>query len=366
MPTPSLEHQKSTEGMVDYGKNSAMQQRLVRHHADRIRDLVHRLGRVQPELKIVDYGCGPGPSAIDAVAPAIEAYRARFPQDQIAVCHADQPGNDWNGLFDLATGPSGYREAAEPVRIEAAVGSFYEQMVAEGSVALGTCFAASHWLSRAVRLDAPGSIWFADLGGEVRAELAALARSDWVRFLRCRALELRHGGSLLVSALGAVPDDGEINGVAASGRGIYRALQIVAQGMADDGLIDQAVLDGFVFGLWFMTAREAREPLEMDPLLAEAFEIEDIRVEPAPINPSDVYADIINDPSEYARLYVGYTRGFADSALRAQLFSPSAGRQAEADRLADEFYRRLDALYRACPGTYAAEIWYLTVVLRRC
>lgn len=365
MPTPSVEDQRSTEGMVDYGKNSAMQQQLVQHHADRIRDLVRRLGLVRPELKIVDYGCGPGPSAIDAVAPAIEAYRARFPEGSISVCHADQPGNDWNSLFNLATGPSGYRRIAETVRIEAAVGSFYDQMVTEGSVCLGTCFVASHWLSHAVCLDAPGTIWFADLTGEARVELATVARRDWVRFLRCRALELRAGGYLLVSTLGAVPDDTEINGVAASARGIYRALQIVAQEMADDGLIDRTVLDSFVFGIWFMTAREAREPLEQDPALAAAFEIDDIRVEPAPVNPSDVYADVIDDPSEYARLYVGYVRGFGDSALRAQLFNPSAGSAAEADRLAEDFYRRLDNLYRASPGKYASETWYLTVVLRR-
>ena len=365
MPTPSPADQKSTEGMVDYGKNSAMQQRLVQHHAERIRSLVHRLGLAQPELRIVDYGCGPGPSAIDAVAPALEAYRAHFPDGPIAVCHADQPGNDWNSLFDLATGPSGYRKDTQAVRMEAAVGSFYDQMVAEGSVSFGTCFAASHWLSHAVRLEAPGTVWFADLTGEARAELAALARKDWVRFLRCRALELRSGGSLLVSTLGAIPDDSEINGVAASGRGIYRALQVVAQEMADEGLIDKEVLDSFVFGLWFMTAHEAREPLEADVALAEAFEIEDIWVEPAPINPSDVYADIIDNPSEYARLYVGYARGFGDSTLRAQLFNPSAESQAKADRLAEEFYRRLDNLYRASPGKYACEIWYLIVVLRR-
>ncbi len=365
MPTPPIEEQKSTEGMVDYGKNSAMQQRLVRHHAERIRDLVQRLGLVRPELRIVDYGCGPGPSAIDAVAPAIEAYRARFPQGPISVCHADQSGNDWNGLFELASGPSGYRKLAEAVRIEAAVGSFYDQMVAGGSVALGTCFAASHWLSHAVHLDAPGTVWFADLRGAARAEMAALARKDWVRFLQCRALELRQGGYLLVSTLGAVPDDSEINGVAVSGRGIYRALQIVAQEMADDSLIDKTVLDRFVFGLWFMTEHEAREPLEADPAMAEAFEIEDIRVEPAPVSPSDVYADVIDNPSEYARLYVGYARGFGDSTLRIQLFNPSARSEADADRLAEEFYRRLEMLYRASPGTYAGEIWYLTVVLRK-
>ena len=365
MQTHTLESEKSTEGMVDYDRNSAAQQRMVRLHDEHIRGLVERLGRVEPEMKIVDYGCGPGMSAINAVKPAIDAYRARFPEAPIAVCHADQPGNDWNALFALAAGPSGYLEGTKAIRTEAAIGSFYDQMVTEGSVALGTSFAASHWFSHAVRLHAPGTIWFADLTGSARAEMAAFAQQDWTRFLRCRARELRPGGFLLVSTLGAVAESGAINGTAASGRGIYRAIQRVAQEMADEGLIDRKVLDSFVFGLWFMTDSEARAPLESDPALAKAFAIEHLSVEPAPVNPSDIFAGSLGDPAEYARRYVGYTRAFGDSTLRTQLFDPSAGGAAEADRLAGEFYRRLEALYRTSGAKYACEIWHLTVILRK-
>jgi len=218
--------------MVDYDRNSPVQQALVSRHADRIRRLVASLGEVRPELKIVDYGCGPGHSAIEAVRPAIEGYRARFPKSPIAVCHADQPGNDWNALFALAAGPEGYGKGDEGLRTEAAVGSFYDQMVGEGSVDFATCFMATQWSSRALRLHAPDTVWFADLEGEARAEMARLARADWVRFLSCRASELRRGGYLLVSTLGAVPDAGEANGAAVSGRGIYRAMSLVAKDMA--------------------------------------------------------------------------------------------------------------------------------------
>jgi SAM-dependent methyltransferase len=365
MQTHTLESEKSTEGMVDYDRNSAAQQRMVRHHAEHIRGLVERLGRVEPEMKIVDYGCGPGTSAINAVKPAIEAYRARFPEAPIAVCHADQPGNDWNALFALATGPSGYLAGTKAIRTEAAIGSFYNQMVTEGSVALATSFAASHWFSHAVRLHAPGTIWFADMTGKPRAEMAAFAQHDWTRFLRCRAQELRQGGFLFVSTLGAVAEDGEINGTAASGRGIYRAIQHVAQEMADEGLLDRKILDGFVFGLWFMTEQEARAPLESDPVLAKAFEIENVGVEPAPANQADIFAESIGNPAEYAKRYVGYTRAFGDSTLRSQLFEPCADGAAAADRLAQEFYGRLESLYRTALAKYACEIWHLTVVLRR-
>jgi len=110
---------------------------------------------------------------------------------------------------------------------------------------------------------------------------------------------------------------------------------------------------------------EARAPLECDPALAKAFEIEEISVKPAPANQADIFAESIGNPAEYASRYVGYTRAFGDSTLRAQLFEPSADGGADADRLAEEFYRRLVALYRWGLGKYACEIWHLTVVLRR-
>ena len=77
MPPHARRDPPATDGMVDYDRSSTVQQQLVLSHGARIRDLVQRLGLVEPELKIVDYGCGPGRSAIDAVTPAIDAYRAR-------------------------------------------------------------------------------------------------------------------------------------------------------------------------------------------------------------------------------------------------------------------------------------------------
>ncbi|MFA3917225.1 hypothetical protein [Ruegeria hyattellae] len=365
MASDPIETRKSTEGMVDYNRNSSAQQQHAIMQADHIRRLVGKLGRVEPELRLVDYGCGPGMSAIETVRPAIETYRAQFADAPIAVCHSDQPGNDWNALFGLVNGPDGYLSDNGPLRVEAAVGSFYDRLVAENSVSLGTCFFASHWLSHAVRLNAPGTVLFNDLHGAARVQLAEMAYRDWVSFLRHRTAELKPGGYLLVSALGSVPDAAEANGAAAAGRGIYRAMQAVAQSMADDGMLDAEVLNGFVFSLWFMTATEASEAISGDPILATACEVEHLAVTPAPENPDDLFKDKVDDPAEYARLYVGYTKAFADSTLRTQLFEPSAQAPDAASELADEFYRRLDALYRAHTTTYACEIWHLTVALRR-
>ncbi|MCR9213566.1 MAG: class I SAM-dependent methyltransferase [Proteobacteria bacterium] len=356
---------KSTEGMVDYNENSSAQLQIVRRQATLLQILVDRVEPDGSDMRIVDYGCGPGLSTIEAVRPSIEAYRAKSPEGPIVVCHADQPGNDWNTLFRLIESPSGYLVGQKAVRTEAAVGSFYDQMATEDSVSIGTCFAASHWLSEAISLDAPGTVWFADLVGDARVNMWDQAVGDWTRFLSHRARELKSGGFFLVSTLGSVPDPDEINGTAASGRGVYRALQSIAQEMVDDGLIDPEVLNKFVFGLWFLTAAEAREPLETDPFLKEAFEIEEINVVEATGNAGDFFAALIDDPVKYAEAYTGYIRAYADSTLHKQLFEPSAKDSVTVEKLAEEYYRRLNALYLQHPAKYAFELWTLTVILRK-
>ena len=68
-------HAASTERMVDYDRNSFMQDQMVRSKEDQVAALVREIGAVDPEFVLADYGCGPGRSALDAVRPAINAYR---------------------------------------------------------------------------------------------------------------------------------------------------------------------------------------------------------------------------------------------------------------------------------------------------
>lgn len=360
-PGPS----RSTEGMVDYAANSQVQRTMVGLHAPLIRRLVNSLEPASPEFRIADFGCGPGQSAIEAVRPAIEAWRAGGNTGCITVCHADQPGNDWNALFARATGPEGYTRDAGDIRIEACVGSFYDQMVGTGSVDIATSFAASHWLGGPVRLHSPGTVWFADLAPAARAELRDRALADWSRFLHCRARELRPGGVLLVVTIGAIPDAADPSGFAVAGRGLYRAVQQVAEGMAQDGLIDRDVLDHFVFGFWFLSEAEARAPFETDRDLASAFTVEEISLTPPAPDQRDIFAPLLSDPDAYARAYSGAFRACGLSSLRSYLLAPSARDAGHEEDLEREFFRRFEDLYRREPGRHAFEVFPLRVVLRR-
>lgn len=356
---------RSTDGMYDYDANSSQQLSTVRKAAELLGRLVETIGPVEPEFRMVDYGCGPGTSAVETVRPVVEAYRRLSPHGRLAVCHADQPGNDWNGLFALASGPRGYGAGDPALRREAAVGSFYRPMVAAGSVTLGTCFTASHWFSRAVSVDSPGTVSVYDLTGPARAQVAAQAEADWTTFLRRRSEELEPGGRLLVSGLATPSDARDLQEVVEKGNGYLAAVQTVAESMAAEGLLDRALLDRFVFPSWFRTAEELRQPLEQVPALRRALEIESLTVVPATEKREDTFAAHLNDPARYAALVAGLVRGFADSTLRSQLFGPSAANAAAAGRLAEEFFGRLTGLIEAAPERYTAIYWISTLVLRR-
>ncbi|MHA7773685.1 class I SAM-dependent methyltransferase [Roseibium sp. M-1] len=355
---------RSTEGMVDYNENSLAQRQNASRNSEVIADLARRVRALPVPLNITDYGCGPGQSAIETVRPALDVWADCDPSREVSVCHADQPGNDWNALMKLVFGKEGYMDRPHPPLVRTSVGSFYERLVPRSSVTLATCFAACHWLNGQVQINAPETLWFADLTGAARQQMQAQAEQDWKQFLRLRAEELRSGGYLLVASLGAVPEAGEINDTAASGRGIYRALQVVTAGMAADGLLDRQVADSFVFGLWFMTEDEARRPIEMDEGLNNAYDIDTIEVSPL-LADGDLFACYAHDPKEYARRYTGYTRAFSCTTLRAHLFGPSAGPAHSAEDLETEFFRRFEALYEAETTRYAFEQWFLTVILRR-
>jgi SAM dependent carboxyl methyltransferase len=366
MPPNQTSHaDRSTEGMVDYDRNSIQQRRFLTVGQPWVRDVVPRIGVVAPEFRIVDYGCGPGRSTLETVRPAVAAYRGLSATGPIAVTHADLPGNDWNALFALVHSPDGYANGDPNIRSEASVGSFYDAMAAPASVSLGTCFTAIHWPSRPVRLAAPGTMLHTELPDAARAEVAALAEADWLAFLRHRAREIHAGGYLVVNGLGVVADPSRPNGLAATSQGLFRATQTVAESLADEGSLDRDVLDHFVFPGLFRTVDELRRPLEQEPDLRAAFDIVDATVQPSPVNPKDAFADDRSDPDRYSERYVGYLRGFGDSTLRSQLFRPSVKDERDIEPLICEFYRRFGQLYRETPDAYVAETWISTLVLRR-
>jgi hypothetical protein len=278
--------------------------------------------------------------------------------------HNDQIGNDWNGLFANIRGSNGYLHDVAKIRIEASIGSFFESVASTGTIDLGICFAASHWLSRPVRIHTPGTLFFSDLAEPARGEIATMANRDWTDFLRLRASELKSGGWLIVATLSSVPDPGDPCGQRAAGRRLYRTFWRIAAELANEGRIDRALLEEFIFPVYFRLSSEVLTPLERETDLKHAFEIVELTNEVLPM-PCEGELAQTGDFETYAASYAHFARAFAESTLRTQLFEGSAHSVNEADELANEFFRRLQHLFAAEPGRHAFEHQVMTLVLRR-
>jgi cyclopropane-fatty-acyl-phospholipid synthase len=347
-----------------YDSHSAIQGDTVLQQTERLRRAVRELGLDVPELHVIDYGCGPGRNSMAAFRAVLDEARRLRADLPIVAVHNDQIGNDWNDLIANIEGPDGYLKGVENVRVVVSARSFFERVASLGGIDLGMSFMASHWLPGAVQLHSPETLFFADMTGPERTEIAAVADRAWTVFLRQRALEVRPGGRLVFEAMSSVKDPQDRSGLAAGGHRLYRAFWRVADEMARDGYLDRAHLDTFVFPLYFRELEEIRAPLDREDDLKAAFEIVELEAELI-ANP---YAEAWRrdrDDGAYARAYAAFARGFSESAFRNGLFTPSATAENDAGALADMFFTRLETLFREEAGRHDFDNHSMTLVLAR-
>jgi hypothetical protein len=143
-------------------------------------------------------------------------------------------------------------------------------------------------------------------------------------------------------------------------RELLSAMWAVAVELADEGVLEMGAVERFVFPVYARTAEEARVPFEGPE---SAFEVVELSVAPV-ANP---YLDAWHADGNidaYARSYTAFVRGFAESALRRGLLGDTTQADA-AERLADEYFRRLEDHFRQHPEADAFRDWTLTVVARR-
>jgi len=151
----------------------------------------------EQELAIlVDYGCSDGVNSMQWIIPALETLEKRQEKIQVQIFMVDLPTNDWNYFFRkvLPTFPS------TGVLTSAIGASFYSQVVPVATVSFGIASTACHWLS-GVPCQLNDNIFaLCSTNMQEMATWKEFARKDWDQFLHVRALELKTGGILLVSA----------------------------------------------------------------------------------------------------------------------------------------------------------------------
>jgi hypothetical protein len=337
----------TTSGMEsDYDAHSEYQRRVIEGGDRLISALADDLDLAasRDALAVADYGAGTGATSVHAVRTAIEAVRARDADVPVLAIHNDLPTSDFSHLFRTAGGPDGYLGlGGGPVFVTAAAGSFFDQVVPDASVDAGLCSNAAHWLREQPHVRVPEGMYFSDATGNARATLAEQAAGDWRAFLTARTAELRPGGRLLVQGIGSTEA-----GVSAAK--LLTVMWQVAVRLADDGKLDRAALDDYVFPVY---CRSAEEVAVVPPGLALASVTSD-----EVANPYWEQYERTGDAAAYAKTYTEFVRAFAAPSLTSGLFGGSAD-------LCDAYFARFEAATVADPAAGRYECWVVRAVFAR-
>jgi S-adenosylmethionine-dependent carboxyl methyltransferase len=327
----------STAGMKGggyYDVHSEYQRRVLEGGDALIERAVAGTPAGEATFAIADYGAGTGATSVHAMTTAIEAVRARDPGRPVLAIHNDQITSDFTQLFRNVAGGYASRDRVYPAAV---AGSFFGRVLPDGTVHLGMCSNAAHWLSEQPEVASPSGMFFTDA-----PELRELAARDWHAFASARAAELAPGGRLLVQGIAT-------DGDRVSAQRLLEIMWRVATEMARDGLLDRGLLDRYVFPVYC----RGRDEIEPPPGL----ELEHAAIDDVP-NPYWEMLERDGDRAAYADAYTAFVRAFSESTLTEHLFGGDP-------KLCDDFFDRFRLATEADPEAGRYEAFVLRAVFAR-
>lgn len=337
-----------------YDQNSRPQLSDVVYSRRFLGEMVQRI--VVPEdepVVVADFGCGHGGSSGQLMQFATSRLRQRDPQRPVMVFRNDLPSSDFSSLaVDSVSVPEhGTCEFLAP-------GSFYSRIFPANFIHLATCFAALHWMQRVPQVVVSKHLTHEAGYQAARHAFASEWQKGWRDFLAARFVELRPGGSMLLSIVGRFEQD--------SVHGPFELLQRAAASLVEDGHPRPQHLERFLLPIYRPTESEVAQPFATSERF-RALEVELCDVT-EPECPFFAQLSASGDVATYARGYSSFIRAFSESAIRYGLFEFQQG-QVSAVPLLDCFYERVRRLIIAEPEPeperFAMKRTRIVVVLRK-
>ncbi|MGO9357333.1 MAG: SAM-dependent methyltransferase [Xanthobacteraceae bacterium] len=335
METPLKRTDTAMEGDGYYNRNSAMQAAGIA----RVLPIWEKISASVPvgdeTLVIADYGSSQGRNSMAPMRVAIAALRAKAGPDRVVeVIHTDLPSNDFASLFQaIAEEPESYLKGATKVFPSAVGRSYFDPVIAPGTVHLGWNSWTLQWLSRNP-VEVSDHV-LAAFSADKAAQLAVREQSaqDWRDFIAARASELRRGAKLF--CLFAAADDNR-----RTWAWLFGELWGAAVEMNEAGLLTEHELMRVTLPLASRTLADIEEPFKSEGEFGGmAVEHADVVITPDPF-----WADFerSGDAAQLGRSWAGIWRGVVGPTLAAAL-RPERDRTAVLDQLFSKFATRIAA-----------------------
>ena len=250
------------------------------------------------------------------------------------VIHTDLTSNDFASLFKaIAEEPESYLKAATGIFPSAVGRSYFDPVIALGTVHLGWNSWTLQWLSRNPVEVADHVL--AALSGDEAAALACREQAalDWRDFIGARASELRPGAKLFC-LFAAAHDDRR------TWAWLFGELWGAAVELGEAGLLTEHELMRMTLPLGGRTLGDIKEPFTKDGAFGGmALEHADVIITPDPFWPVFVKS---GDAAQLGRSWAGIWRGAVGPALAGAL-RPDRDRAAVLDDLFSRFAARVAA-----------------------
>uniref|UniRef100_A0A0D9ZS35 Jasmonate O-methyltransferase n=1 Tax=Oryza glumipatula TaxID=40148 RepID=A0A0D9ZS35_9ORYZ len=276
------------QGESSYINNSQSQSRNLKmmlyaleETLDKIQLPRHRPGN-KPLLTAADLGCSCGQNTLLIADVIVDHMTDKSfgskDDDGLEFCFyfSDLPSNDFNTLFHLLPqqAAAAGRDGRQSRRYFAAAvpGSFHDRLFPERSINVFTSTFSLHWLSqvpkRVAEKQSPaynkGKVFVHGASEETGTAYQRQFRSDMMRFLHCRAAEMKPGGAIFIVSLGRLSST---RGPTEQGY-IYEVycsmFEDSLRDLIEEEMVDGEKMDNFNVPLYAATVEEFKEAVDAD------------------------------------------------------------------------------------------------------
>ncbi|CAN1792617.1 Salicylate carboxymethyltransferase [Linum perenne] len=243
-------------------------------------------------LAIADLGCASGPNTLLAISNLIKTIITISSNLNWEICPEfqvflnDLPGNDFNSIFtSLEQFRSQLKEETAPcgelplIFFNGVPGSFHGRLFPVESLHFVHSSYSLHWLSQV-----PEGVEEANKGrisvssGSDPSVVEAYRgqfEGDFVRFLRCRGLEMVKGGRMVLTLQGRRSEEFSVC------CDVWQFLSIALNQLAFEGTIDMKKLDSFNIPSYMPCPNEIELAVEKDgSFVIECIEIKEMSLDP--------------------------------------------------------------------------------------
>ncbi|KAF3181918.1 hypothetical protein TWF788_006379 [Orbilia oligospora] len=155
-----------------------------------------------PNPKILDYGCSQG---LNSIAMMQRILGRLAPSSTVSLVFEDLPSNEFTSLIKLLPGlcTSNPELKIYPSLIPR---SFYESIIAPGTVDIGFTSSTIHWLKEMPILK-PSNETVAEYYEKRTLRNSPAAKEDFRNFLTLRSQEIKKGGYLIIACFGSFTEE---------------------------------------------------------------------------------------------------------------------------------------------------------------